>query len=148
MVSYKWLCKPVGDLHFIRYASHCCTRLCLSLCFDVTSLSQVRWKEVSSLSSSAYHQCYHRLPQRGLVHPPEDSLQCPSHIPCYPAQRDHLGRWRQCCRCENYKHTHDKHIRRLTDRKIQKTLFESWVTVREAWGSISSSFCFQYWKYI
>lgn len=94
-------------------------------CFDVTCLSQVRWKEVSSLSSSAYHQRHYCFPQWGLVHPPEDSLQRPSHIPGCIAQRDHLGGWCQCCRCVNSKHapTTNRFTDSLTGR-YRKTEFQ------------------------
>lgn len=72
--------------------------LCLYSYLDVAHLTQVRGAEVSPLSSSAQHQRHYSLPQRGLVHPPQDGLQCSSLLSCNPAQRDHLGRWRQYCR--------------------------------------------------
>lgn len=97
----------------------------LSLCFGVTHFTQVRGEEVPSLSSAADHQCYYRLPQWGLVHSPQDGLQRPAHLSCFPAQRDHLGGWRQCCRSENCKHTRWQDILdKLTSRKMKKTLFE------------------------
>lgn len=107
-LSFHQICLSLS--HTWISVSVCC------LYSDMAHLTQVRGEKVSSLSSSAYHQCYYCLPQWGLVHPPQDGLQRPAHISCSPAQRDHLGRWRQCCRCEKYEHKlRTKQTSRLTD---------------------------------